>query len=198
MEALRAVHDAFDLDKEPELMEEIAPTQKKQDAISLLNRIHGMEDLFINKIELDKAQARITIANVPDRAGLSCMLFDSIAKEGVVVDMIVQSQAKDARAKISFTVPKDEFDVAMKVAEHAIPEAVVESACKNIAKVSVFGTGMKSHTNVAARVMKTLADAKINLGMINTSEATFNVTVPAEDGERAFDLLKKEFVNEMV
>lgn len=204
IEALRAVHDAFDLDKEPALLETTpgeTDATSEADKISLLNRIHGMEDLFIDKIELDDIQARISVGNIPDHAGLSCQLFKQIADAGVNVDMIVQSQGRDGQAEIAFTVPQIQYALAMNVCKNLggdLAGAMVTSSCPQVSKIAVFGTGMKSHTNVAVRVMKTLADAGINLGMINTSEATFNITVPAEFGQKAYELLKNEFANEMV
>ena len=166
----------------------------------MINRLHGMEDLFIDKIELDDIQGRITIENVPDRAGLSCQLFKQLADAGVNIDMIVQSQGKDDLAKISFTMPQVQFNLAMNVCKSLpgdLAQTSIANSCPQVAKLTVFGTGLKSHTNVAVRVLQTLAEACINVGMINTSEATFNVTVPAEFGEKALKLIKEEFAAEI-
>ena len=203
IEALRAIHDAFELDKEPKMLELVPEEQtpkQETDKISMLNRLRGMEDLFIDRIELDDIQGRITIENVPDRAGLSCQLFKGLANAGVNIDMIVQSQAKDGLARISFTMPQIQYNLAMNVCKTLpgdLASANVANSCPQVAKLTVYGTGLKSHTNVAVRVLKTLAEAKINVGMINTSEATFNVTVPAESGEQALNLLKTEFASEI-
>ena len=166
----------------------------------MINRLHGMEDLFIDKIELDDIQGRITIENIPDRAGLSCQLFKQLADAGVNIDMIVQSQGKDDMAKISFTMPQVQFNLAMTVCKNLpgdLAQTSIANSCSQVAKLTVFGTGLKSHTNVAVRVLQCLAEAGMNVGMINTSEATFNVTVPAEFGEKALKLIKEEFAAEI-
>ena len=202
IEALRAIHDAFELDKEPTLLEipEKPADKQEVDKVSMINRLHGMEDLFIDKIELDDIQGRITIENVPDRAGLSCQLFKQLADAGVNIDMIVQSQGKDDMAKISFTMPQVQFNLAMTICKNLpgdLAQASIANSCPQVAKLTVFGTGLKSHTNVAVRVLQCLAEAGINVGMINTSEATFNVTVPAEFGEKALKLINQEFASEI-
>ena len=113
--------------------------------------------------------------------------------------MIVQSYASDQIADITFTMPRDQFEDALKVAEEVCKEfgcQKVESK-RSIAKLSVSGVGLRSHTGVAIGMFKALAQAGINVEAINTSEVRVNVVIDGSEGEKGIKCLRVQFANSM-
>ncbi len=189
-QALRIVHAAFDLAKEPAgangapAAGQAAPASSE---IEIVRRLQGMEDLTIDEVSLDESQALVTIIDLPDRPGVAAQVFDEIAKAGVFVDMIVQSFGRDGQANVSFTVPQVDYT---RTIEHAQQLAKrigcggVNSTAK-VAKLSVSGIGMRSNTSVAIRMFQSLAEAGINVDMMSTSEVRVNVVVDGRQGKAA-------------
>jgi aspartate kinase len=208
-EALRTVHEAFQLHKPPmdvSIHAGIHPAQKKTDAAELVRRLERvaglerMEKLIIDDITLDQSQSLITFLGLPDMPGLAAQTFDELAEAGIVVDMIVQSISRENRANISVTVPRKDLEKTMYVARDlaktlGCPEPI-DSA--EVAKLSVFGTGIRSHTGVACRMFQALSAAGINVDMINTSEVRINIVVAGCHGKKALEVLKKEFIDALV
>ncbi len=212
--ALRAVHQAFELHLPPKLkaapanaeaatasdVDLVAALQGSRKEISIeqmVTRLQGMEDLTIDDISLDDTQGRVTIANLADRPGVSAKVFETIAASGVFVDMIVQSQGRDRRADLSFTTPRNDLERSLKIAREvceAMGAGPVTSA-PEVAKLSVSGVGMRSHTSVAIRMFHALAHAGINLEMINTSEVRVNVVVDGQHGKAGLAALQQAFAD---
>jgi aspartate kinase len=159
--------------------------------------LQAMEDLTIDDVSLDADQARVSIRGIPDRPGLACRIFEEIARAGIFVDMIVQSSGRDGSAALSFTVPKASADSATKVAEQISRELGLGavSCGRDVAKLSVGGIGLRSHTGVAIRAFRALASAGVNLQMINTSEVRVNVTIDGRQGQAGFDALEAAFAD---
>jgi aspartate kinase len=112
--------------------------------------------------------------------------------------MIVQSHDSHAdRASLTFTVPKDQVEAAVAVARQLADEFSCGgvSSSPDIAKLSVSGVGLRSHTGVAIRTFQALADAGVNVDMISTSEVRFNVVVDGAEGQTALDRLKATFAD---
>lgn len=203
VEALRTVHEAFELDREPPPSKpSAAPTagERANDTAALVARMQGMEDLLFEDVSLDQSQARITLRGLPDRPGVAAQIFEEIAARGIVVDMIVQSVGREGRAAMSFTVPSGDFQKSMEVA-HQLARRLdtappAGAAC--VAKLTIAGTGMRSHTGLARRLFQYLAGAGINIEMVNTSEVRLSVVVDGSQGQRALELLKKEFADVIV
>jgi aspartate kinase len=203
-EALRTVHEAFQLHVTPAGADEAGSPRKSpagvDNAAEIVARMEAMEQLFIDDITLDDSQALITMLDLPDMPGLAAQVFDEVAEAGIVVDMIVQSIGRANHANISFTVPQKDLDKAKRVAKEladllGCPEP--QNSAK-VAKLSAFGVGMKSHTNVAARLFQALAAEGINVDMISTSEVRVNAVVDGSQGGKALAALKKEFGDVMV
>jgi aspartate kinase len=199
-EALRIVHGAFDLEKPP--AEPIKPWTghaSAPDAAAVVARLQGinMEDLTIDDVSLDTTQARVTISGVPDKPGIAAKVFEDVAAAGVFVDMIVQSHPSSAGAILSFTVPQNQLsrsvDAAKRIAQNLGCKGVSSSPI--IAKLSVSGVGLRTHTGVAIRMFKALAEAGINLEMINTSEVRVNVVVDGLAGEKGLARLQEAFAD---
>lgn len=149
--------------------------------------VTSMEDILVNGVAVDKNQSRIGIGNLPDRPGAAAKVFKSLSEAGVLVDMIVQNVGRNNRANITFTVPKDDVFKAEKALNEALAEFEGASAktIGDIAKVSVVGLGMRSHSGVAAILFEALAEAGINIEMITTSEIKISVGIRPEQADEA-------------
>jgi len=216
-EALRAVHEVFQLRAAPdsEARRSVAIPQvtasettgiqsvgnrTKLSREEMIVRLSAMEDIIIDQIVLDQTQSRITMSNLPDRPGLAAQMFERIAKECVLVDMIVQSVGHEGLASISFTVSRSMLSQVLTVCEELSKEFGSARPTHNptIAKLSVFGTGLRSHTGLAYRMFKTMSDAGINVNLINTSEMCVDISVCDADGSKGFELLRNEFRKEIL
>jgi aspartate kinase len=206
-QALRIVHAAFELEREPPIAAAAlaearhpAADVNGAEAAAVIARLQGlnMEDLTIDDVSLDTAQARVTIGGVPDKPGIAAKVFEDVAAAGVFVDMIVQSHpSAGGSATLSFTVPQNQLsrsvDAARRIAQSLGCQAVSSSPI--IAKLSVSGVGLRTHTGVAIRMFKALAEAGINLEMINTSEVRVNVVVDGAAGEKGLARLQAAFAD---
>jgi aspartate kinase len=148
-----------------------------------------MESVVIRGVSLDKNQAKITLAHVPDKPGVAARIFKAIGDASINVDMIVQTASHGASGAtdISFTIDKPDLLKARKVldgikAEAGFKEAI---AAENIGKLSIVGVGMRSHTGVAAKMFEALAHAGVNIDMISTSEIKISVVIDLSKGEQA-------------
>jgi aspartate kinase len=154
-----------------------------------------MEQPVISAIAHDTSEAKLTIRGVPDRPGIAANLFEPMAAEGINVDMIVQNVSRDGLTDISLTVPRAALDQARALAEKAAADmdAAGVEVDAGIGKVSLVGAGMKSHPGVAARVFRTLADAGINIEMIQTSTIRISCVVRDEQVKPAVQALHAAF-----
>ena len=197
--ALRAVHRAFELDITPvDARTEFSPRKLARPPAPRAEGGNGgglapvgMEDLVISAVELDEGQARITVLNVPDRPGYAASLFREIARAGVFVDMIVQSAGSSDDTHLSFTVPRSQADRAAEAAGRVGSSTVLVDA--EIAKLSVLGVGVRTHTGAAMRMFGALAERGINIGLINTSEVRINVATDSARGREGLEELRRTF-----
>jgi len=155
----------------------------------------SMEDVVVSGVALDKNQAQIVVGELPDRPGTAAKLFNALADAGICVDMIVQGPGTEGRARMTFTVPRDDIYRAEKALKSSFPE---ENKGKffdvnEIAKVSVVGVGMRSHSGVAATLFEALADAGINIELVSTSEIKISVGVDPEDADEAARVVHAAF-----
>ncbi len=155
----------------------------------------SLEDVVISGVAVDKNQTKITVSEIPDKPGIAASIFECLGEAGIIVDMIVQNISRGGKANLTFTVSKDDAPKA---------EQVLTSFCQNldgasvsitgdIAKVSVIGTGMRSHAGVAAKFFKTLADNNINVQIITTSEIKISVGISLSEAELAANILHSAF-----
>ena len=160
-----------------------------------------MEDVVVTNIACEKEQAKITLSGVPDVPGLAAQIFGPLAKEGIVVDMIVQNVSHDEgaggrRTDLTFTVSVPDRARAVAIVEKVCSRIGAEkvNSSADVGKVSVVGLGMRSHAGVAADMFNVLAEAGINIQMISTSEIKISVIIDKADVERAVQLLHAKFV----
>ncbi|WP_456479405.1 aspartate kinase [Nautilia sp.] len=152
-----------------------------------------MEKVLVSGIALDKNQARVSIFGVEDRPGISAEIFGKLADKNINVDMIVQNVGKDNKANLTFTVPQTELELTKEVLKEYKEKSESVEYDDSIAKVSVVGVGMKSHSGVAATAFKTLADENINILMISTSEIKISMVIDEKYGELAVRALHKAY-----
>ncbi len=152
----------------------------------------GMEDLVISGVELDERQARLTMIGLADEPGQAARVFQAIADAGVLVDMIVQDASKGGRTNLSLTVPRDQAEHAAQAARRAVDARVVVEPA--LAKLSVLGVGMRTHTGVATRAFGALAEQGINIGLINTSEVRINIATDQAEGQNGLECLRRAFL----
>jgi aspartate kinase len=157
----------------------------------------SMEDVLVSGVTLDQNQSKITIAGVEDRPGVAARIFGPIAEAGIVVDMIIQNASADGRTDMTFTVGRDELRRALELVRQVVREIGASGVRQEerVAKVSIVGVGMRSHAGVAAMMFRVLADERINIEMIATSEIKVSVVVNAKYGELAMRALHDAFLN---
>jgi aspartate kinase len=153
-----------------------------------------MEKVLVRGVAVDKDQAKVVISNIADRPGSAAKVFRALADAHINVDMIVQNVGRAGVANLTFTVPFSEKDRAVRALDPALREAGGEAAFdENIAKLSVVGVGMKTHSGVAATLFQTLADAGVNLELISTSEIKISVVIKKDKADEAARLAHAAF-----
>jgi len=155
----------------------------------------SMENVVVRGVSIEKNQAKITIRRVPDHPGTAARIFSAIAASHVIIDMIVQSDSVGDTNDISFTMNKDEWPKAQSVLEPVVREIGAESvgAQGGIAKLSIVGIGMRSHSGVAARLFEALSNGGINIQMISTSEIKTAVIIDETRIAEAANLTHEAF-----
>lgn len=202
--AIQTLHETFSLGEVPadvnEVVKPSVSSSKGPTDVDAIVRIQGMEDLMIDGIDLDESDSRVTIHEIPDIPGLAAEIFEKISTGGVIVEMIVQSHSIDRQATLSFTVPTESLDRAIEIVTQTAEDHgwSMPTSCAKIAKLSVVGIGMRSHTEVADKMFATLAEQGINVDMISTSEVCVAVAVDFAQGARGIEALRKTFADVMV
>ena len=162
----------------------------KTDPGTIVREEHpNMEAVVIRGISLERDQAKVTLNDVPDQPGTASRVFQTLGTAGVNVDMIVQNTSRAGKARISFTVHRNDVERAQAALAPVLADfpGCSQEEETGIAKLSAVGIGMRSHSGVAAEMFAALASAGINIQMISTSEIKIAVTIPqdrAEEGAR--------------
>ncbi len=154
-----------------------------------------MELYMVSGIAFDKDQVRITLLGIPDKPGISAALFVPLAKQEILVDMIVQKASRDGITDMTYTVSHRDFKRAMSVTEQVCQEIGGEGVefDDKVAKVSVIGVGMRNHSGVAASAFTALYEAGININMISTSEIKISCLIHENDLKEAVTVLHTTF-----
>jgi aspartate kinase len=158
-------------------------------------RKRKMEEPIISGVVHDVGEAKMTLLGVPDRPGVSALLFESLAKANVNVDMIVQNTSIDGTTDISFTLPIGDIKIAEPILKKVGDEVGATGINKdeNIVKLSLVGAGMKSSPGIAAKMFRVLADNGVNIEMISTSTIRISVVVERSQLEKAVRALHTAF-----
>lgn len=155
----------------------------------------AMEEPIISGVVHDVGESKMTLLGVPDRPGVSALLFESLAHANVNVDMIVQNTSVDGTTDISFTLPAGDVAVAQPILERVGAEVGAKGVDTDaqIAKLSLVGAGMKTSPGVAARMFRVLADNGVNIEMISTSTIRISVVVERTALDKAIVALHTAF-----
>jgi len=146
-----------------------------------------MEQVIVRGVTVDRDQAKVVVSNLPDKPGTAAKVFRALADAGISVDMIVQNIGRQGRANLTFTVQQTEARKAVASLKATLSglgggEAAVQG---QIAKLSVVGVGMRTHSGVAATLFQALADAGVNIELISTSEIKISVAIAVDAADKA-------------
>jgi len=155
----------------------------------------SMENVVIRGVSIERNQAKVTITNVPDQPGVAAKVFTAIASSGIGIDMIVQNVSVSGATDISFTLNKDELPKVKTTLAPIVKEINANGllAQDGIAKLSVVGIGMRSHSGVAAKLFEALSQGGINIQMISTSEIKIAVILDEKKIDEAANLAHEAF-----
>jgi len=167
----------------------------KDPGTMITKEVRKMEDVVVSGITLNKNEAKITLCEVPDKPGVAVKLFKELAEAGVSVDMIVQNVSHTRQTDISFTIAKSDSVKAGRITRRVAARIGAGEVLldEDIARVSIVGVGMKSHHGVAASMFKVMADNKINIEMISTSEISISCIIKKRFAETAVKKLHEAF-----
>lgn len=154
-----------------------------------------MERVIVSSVTGDRNQAKITIIGVPDRPGIAARIFGPVAEANIIVDMIIQNVSQASLTDISFTVPRVDLGKAVTLVQRVAKEIDAKSVgvTEAIAKVSLVGVGMRSHSGVAARMFEVLSREGVNIMMISTSEIKLSCVIDEKYLELAMRALHAAF-----
>lgn len=155
----------------------------------------NMEDVVIRGISLERNQAKVTVDDVRDEPGIAGRIFSAIARGNISVDMIVQSVSEHGTTDVSFTMHETDLPAATELLTPLVKEVHAAGLITKagVAKLSVVGIGMRSHSGVAARLFDCLGKGGINIQLISTSEIKIAVVIDGQDADRAAQLTHEEF-----
>ena len=154
-----------------------------------------MEKVVISGVTYNKNEAKITVSKVPDRPGMAAMIFTALSDVNIPVDIIVQNVSRGSYTDITFTVAKADAKKAYKIMADIVKEIGAESVTmdEDIAKISIVGVGMRSHSGIASKMFSVLANEGINIEAITTSEIKISCVIEAKYGELAVNVLHRAF-----
>lgn len=157
--------------------------------------VRAMEDVLVSGVTVNKGEAKVTICDVPDRPGIAAVIFKRLAQKGINVDMIIQNISRTGYTDVSFTVPLAELNKTKQVMGKIVKAVKAKGATYNngIAKISIVGIGMRSHSGVAAKMFEALASKKVNISMISTSEIKISCVINKRHAEKAVRALHDAF-----
>ncbi len=154
-----------------------------------------MERVMVSGVSGDRNQAKITIVGVPDQPGIAAKIFGPVAEGHIIVDMIIQNVSQAGLTDISFTVPRVDLAKSVELIERIATSVGAKSVAvtESIAKVSLVGVGMRSHSGVAAKMFEVLSRERINIMMISTSEIKISCVIEEKYMELAMRALHSAF-----
>lgn len=155
-----------------------------------------MEKLLVTGVAADTNTARISVIGVEDKPGTAFRIFNTLAKNNINVDIILQSVGREGTKDISFTVASDDLEHALKVLEGQKERLTIQQITWNeeVAKLSVVGAGMMSNPGVAAKMFEALYNSRVNINMISTSEIRITVLVKESDIDKAMNAVHDGFM----
>jgi len=173
----------------------VRSTFSQEEGTMIVKANDKLETIAVRGVTCNKSEAKITLCNVPDKPGAAAHIFTEISKAGINVDTIVQNVSHTRQTDISFTVPRASLNKALQITKEISRKIGGGEILhdKNIARVSIVGSGMRSHHGVAAKMFRALADNKINIEMITTSEISISCIIEQRHSHKAVQALHKNF-----
>lgn len=161
----------------------------------VVEKYENMEDILVSGAALDKDEVKITLRGVPDKPGIAARVFSAIAEKNINVDMIVQNVSAEGRTDISFTVTKADMEDARRTTEAISDDIGAEGVQSDpdVAKISVVGIGMRSHSGVAQKMFSVLAEQGTNIQMISTSEIKISCIIDESGAEESLRAVHDAF-----
>ncbi len=161
----------------------------------ICKEVKEMEDILVSGVAVSKDDAKITIRSVPDVPGQAAKIFHEIARRNINVDMIIQNTSVEGKADVTFTVPRSDLRNALNTAEKIKEDLGAKEVIydNKIAKLSVVGIGMRSHCGVAEKMFNALAEERINIQMISTSEIKISCVIEEAHADRALRAVHTAF-----
>lgn len=174
---------------------EVRSSFKNKPGTIVKEEVSSMEDVVVRGVALDKNQAKVMVANIPDKPGTAARVFRSLSEANVVVDMIVQNIGRNGVANLTFTVPRDDTHRASQAVEEVLQElgGGEVTLVGDIAKLSVVGVGMRTHSGVASQLFSALSDAEVNIQLISTSEIKISVVINENESDHATRVVHSAF-----
>lgn len=174
---------------------EVRSSFTKQLGSLVQEEMQGMEDVVVRGVSVERKQAKVTIQHVPDRPGIASQIFRTLADAHVVIDMIVQNISIQGATDISFTMNREELEKMGHLLDAVVSHIGAGQIIKRegVAKLSVVGIGMRSHSGVAAKLFEALSEGGINIQMISTSEIKTAVIIEEQFIEKAARLAHTAF-----
>lgn len=157
--------------------------------------VEEMEDIVVSGVTVNENEAKITVCDVPDKPGIASIIFKTLANEDINVDMIIQNVSRTGYTDVSFTIDKSDIKKTLAVTEKISKdiEAGEVNRDEEIAKISVVGIGMRSHSGIAAKMFEALASKEVNIEMISTSEIKISCVIQKKDAEKAVKKIHEVF-----
>jgi len=154
-----------------------------------------METVLVSGIAYNKDEAKISVMRVPDNPGVAAQLFSPLSAANIMVDMIIQNVSHEGFTDLTFTVPRADFKKALKIVEETAARIGAAGVQTNetIAKVSIIGVGMRSHSGIASKMFETLSAEGVNIQMISTSEIKVSCVIDDKYTELAVRVLHDAF-----
>ncbi len=203
---VQKIHESFHLHEQnatsPEIgFRQVKQADQSQDVNSSREQevvlgLSNMEDIVVSDVIVDSSQARVTIQNLPDEPGIAATIFEAVAEGGIMVDMIVQNVSQQGITNISFTIPEGDLEQSLLLIRTIMEPwpGVGVSYDANIAKISVAGIGLRSHTGVGEKMFAALASKEINILLVGTSEMRMTTVINRSQAEAAREVLSETFL----
>jgi aspartate kinase len=155
----------------------------------------AMEDIVVSGVTLQKDEAKVTIQDVPDKPGMAAQIFRELAVKGINVDMIIQNVSREGATDVSFTVLKNDLSSTLKISRKVARKIGAGKVItdEGIAKFSIVGIGMRSHSGIAAKMFEAMARERINIEMISTSEIKISCIIRKAYAEKAVKVVHEAF-----
>lgn len=162
---------------------------------TVVREVAKMEKMLISGVASDKNTSRVSVIGVDDKPGIAFKIFNTLAKKGINVDIILQSVGRAGTKDISFTVATDDLNETLQTLEENKDALTIQEIKHkdNVAKISIVGAGMMSNPGVAAKMFEALFNAQVNISMISTSEVRITVLIDENDVDRAMIAVHDRF-----